>query len=139
MKILDDRDLKFKVDHFKKYKEQIEYTGSVGDNIVNISLSMLDDNFKAIGGISGWKHFDFAYIEVVWIDKRERFRGFGSMLVHSFEERAKGLLASSILISLVEAINEQKFWLKQGYVETNRLVGIPKDSSVIYMFKSLKS
>jgi len=139
MKIFDDRDLSLKVDHFKKYREQIEYKNHLKEQFIVINFTLLDQNSKPIGGISGWKHFDFSFIEVIWVDKNYRRQGLGCKLVSKFEKRSIELLCLCVLISVIEIINEQKFWLKQGYTEKSRFENIPESSSIIYMFKSLKS
>lgn len=89
----------------------------VSHGISFISYSALDHSQLNLGGISGWKSFDFSYIESLWVSPSVQKKGIGTQLLQQFIEKSKNLGCSTIIVSTTNVSNSLLFWKKHRFIE----------------------
>jgi GNAT superfamily N-acetyltransferase len=90
---------------------------NVSRNIAFISFSAVDHSECNFGGISGWKSFDYSYIESLWVDPSMKKKGIGTQLVKKFIEKSKSLGCSTVTVSTTNFSGSEPFWKKNSFVE----------------------
>ena len=104
---------------------------------IKINRKLVDKDGKVIAAImAGITEFDVAWIWKVWVDKKYRHQGLGSLLVKHFEKKAKEKGATKILSEEIYDWNID-FFLKAGYKIAGELKDFPKGHSFFLVEKDL--
>ncbi len=99
---------------------------------LSLSFSAKDSTGYVWGGVSGWIRFDFASIEVIWVDPAQQRKGFATRLLREFEKKAIEAGCRKLLTSTNDQSHE--FWLKNGFEIFSKIEG-SEDSVSIYHLK----
>lgn len=97
-----------------------------------INFTAIGPNQNSIGGISGWKSFDYSYIESIWVDPSFQRNGLGSDLIKRFIDKSDFLGCSIVITSSTNKSESFVFWKKNGFVEFAEL---ETDLVVVKYFK----
>jgi ribosomal protein S18 acetylase RimI-like enzyme len=128
----EDLDLFYKnIDEFN-----ISRTGESTGNqdIVFFIRNSRNQIFGGIRGslnISGW-----LYIIAIWIDKENRNKGYGTMLMQSIEEEAKANGGTNSYLNTI-SFQAPEFYKKLGYKVFAELEKFHRDYSKIFLRKEL--
>ncbi len=123
--------------HYKRMLEEIFDSKNLNLDLkrqIPLSFSVLSDNQSIHGGITGWISFDFAVLEVLWIEKGYRKKGLGKVLLDKLEDAAIKHQCSRILTSTNSCSDSLGFWLKNGFELLHTVEG---DISIYYLQKTL--
>lgn len=120
--------------HHVKMHTSVSQMSNDPNDFKNIILTA-EKNSVSVGGISGWKNYDFAYIEIVWVDHKYQKNKIGSRLVEIFTEKCLDLNCSVIITTANNYSESQGFWLKCGFKIFHQLN--TKKSKIIYFKKDL--
>ena len=93
-----------------------------------------DEKENIIGGITGYIYSNSLSINLLWVDKKLREKGYGSNLLQKAEEYAKENGCSFVTL---ETLNWQapEFYKKNGYKEEFRQEGYAKNSTKLHFRK----
>ena len=90
---------------------------------------------KKMGGVVGLIIFGCIYIDILWIDKSIRNKGYGSMLMKKAEEYGK---ENGCTFATVNTMDWQAldFYKKNGYEVEFERKGFAKNSTCFYLRKN---
>ncbi|WP_444996112.1 GNAT family N-acetyltransferase [Aliikangiella sp. IMCC44359] len=114
----------------RKYNHEI--IGS--ESSIPLFVVTRDDNGKLTGGVSGrtiYKHF---LISVVWVDKKLRNKGVGSLLMQRAEAEAKkrGCVAAQVDTLSFQA---PMFYQKLGFKTVGKITGFSEHPERYFLLK----
>jgi GNAT superfamily N-acetyltransferase len=102
----------------------------------SVYLNAKDEGNNLLGGFRGEIHFHWLFINVLFVEERERGKGLGARLLSEGEARAK---AKGALRSRLETFEWQApaFYLKHGYGELVKMPDYYQHYSLSIMVKEL--
>jgi GNAT superfamily N-acetyltransferase len=102
----------------------------------SVCLNAKDDGGNLLGGFRGEIYFHWLFINVLFVEERERRNGLGARLLAEGEAHAK---AKGALHSRLETFEWQApgFYLKHGYKELIRMPNYYQHYSLSLMAKEL--
>ena len=108
-----------------------------GNNMINRVLKNQENNI--IGGIKTVLsyHFSTLYVDLLWIDKDYRRKGYGSILMEFVEKIA--IEQKCTIVYLETDFRAKDFYIKNGYEIFGRLDDVPPGYVRYYMKKSLST
>ena len=104
--------------HYKRMMEELFDSDNKDQSLkrqIPLSFSIISEGQNIQGGISGWIGFDFAVLEVLWVDKNYRKKGLGKVLLSKLEDEAKKHQCTRILTSTNSYSDSLDFRLKNGF------------------------
>jgi len=101
-----------------------------------VYLNAKDERGRLLGGFRGEVYFHWLFVNVLFVDERERGRGLGTRLLSEGEASAK---AKGALHARLETFEWQApgFYLKRGYRELLRMPGYYRQYSLSLFTKEL--
>jgi len=102
----------------------------------SVYLNAKDEGGNLLGGFRGEIYFHWLFINVLFVEERERGKGLGTRLLAEGEARAKakGALRSRLETSECQA---PRFYLKHGYRELLKMPNYYQSYSLSLMEKDL--
>jgi len=102
----------------------------------SVYLNAKDEGGNRLGGFRGEVYFHWLFVNVLFVEERERGKGLGARLLSEGEARAK---AKGALHSRLETFEWQApdFYLKHGYKEVLRIPNYYQRHSLSLMVKDL--
>jgi len=93
-----------------------------------------DEKDQIIGGITGYIYSKVLSINLLWVEKTLRGKGYGSDLLKKAEKHARDI---GCAFATLETLNWQapEFYKKNGYKEEFRQEGYEKNSTKIHFRK----
>jgi GNAT superfamily N-acetyltransferase len=117
----------------------VEYNRSVGppEKWEELVISVEGDDAAALGGLTGYTHWQWLFVQHLWVNATTRQKGIGAQLLAKAEQTAKG---RGCIGSWLDTFSFQArdFYLRQGYEEFGSLVDFPPGHSRHYMWKRLR-
>jgi GNAT superfamily N-acetyltransferase len=103
----------------------------------SVYINAKDEGGRLLGGFRGEIHFHWLFINVLFVEERERGKGLGARLLSEGEARAK---AKGALRSRLETFEWQApgFYLKHGYGELLKIPNYYQNYSLSTMVKDLQ-
>lgn len=111
-------------------------TGTTAADQSSLSVKVLDDAGRLIGGLAAWTWGGLLGIEMLWIREKSRKDGWGTKILIAAEEEARRRGCDRACVSSF-TFQAPGFYQRHGYVETGRTLGIPGGAEDIHMFKAL--
>jgi GNAT superfamily N-acetyltransferase len=101
-----------------------------------VYLDAKDEEGNRVGGFRGEIHFHWLFVNVLFVEERERGNGVGGRLLSEGEARAKG---KGALHSRLDTFEWQApgFYLKHGYSELLKMPNYYRHYSLSLMVKDL--
>jgi GNAT superfamily N-acetyltransferase len=102
----------------------------------SVYLNAKDEGGNLLGGFRGEIYFHWLFINIVFVEERERGKGLGTRLLSEGEARAK---AKGALHSRLETFEWQApgFYVKHGYKELLKIPNYYQHYSLSLMAKDL--
>lgn len=116
---------------FQMQRQQLS-KDKVTSHLSFINFSATGPHQNSIGGISGWKSFDYSYIESIWVEPSAQRTGLGSELLKKFIDKSDSLGCSMVITSSTNKSESYIFWKKNGFVE---FAGFETDLVEVKYFK----
>lgn len=91
---------------------------------------------EVVGGLIGAIHWDWLYIDLMWIREDLRGRGFGHRLLVQVEEEARKRGAKNAYLDTF-SFQAPKFYQKHGYQVFGELKDFPAGHQRYYLTKQL--
>jgi GNAT superfamily N-acetyltransferase len=117
----------------------VEYNRSVGppEEWQELVISVEADDTAALGGLTGHMHWQWLFVERLWVEATARRKGIGAQLLAKAEQtaRERGCLGSWLDTFSFQA---RDFYHRQGYEEFGALLDFPPGYSRHYMWKRLR-
>ncbi len=108
-----------------------------GDGHGKMLCFVLEDAQQAIvGGIIGETHWDWLYINLMFLNEALRGLGYGSRLLALAEEEARKRGAKSVYLDTF-SFQAPDFYQKHGYTVFGQLDGFPAGHTRFYLTKRL--
>lgn len=135
MKIEDDKDPSRTVPfHFLQLAQITHQKHGAGQYQLH-SYTIRDDDGIPIAGLCGYSVFDFAVLDVIWVDPAHRLKKLGQMLLRRFELAAAKAGSQRILLSTVSVHEAMGFWLKMGFEIVAQIEDCPRGGYTAYLQK----
>lgn len=103
--------------------------------IEEIFFSLTDTDGKIAGGIYGFYFYGSALIDIIFIDKKYRNKGYGRILMEKFEEYAKQKGAKFSVVTSMDWWNAVPFYQSLGYKIEEVREGYENGSKQITLIK----
>jgi GNAT superfamily N-acetyltransferase len=117
----------------------VEYNRSVGppEAWEELVISVEADDSTPLGGLTGYTHWQWLFVERLWVGAAARQKGTGAQLLAKAEQtaRKRGCLGSWLDTFSFQA---RDFYRRQGYEEFGALLDFPPGYSRHYMWKRLQ-
>lgn len=115
------------------YAYNVSKTGMEGQSI---SVLLRDGQHRVVGGTHGWTAFGWLHIDVLWLRKDARGRGWGTRLLHSAEVEAvrRGCRYAELETFSFQALG---FYQKNGYQVFGELGNVAGDHRWYFLRKDL--
>jgi ribosomal protein S18 acetylase RimI-like enzyme len=91
---------------------------------------------KVVGGLIGETHWDWLYINLLFVKDELRGRGFGQQLLTLAEEKARQLGVKSVYLDTF-SFQAPEFYRRNGYRVFGELNDFPPGHTRYYMTKQL--
>ena len=127
--------------HFTKEltRNLVEYNRSVGppEGWQELVISVEADQSPVLGGLTGYTHWQWLFVERLWVRAAARRQGIGARLLAQAEQtaRERGCMGSWLDTFSFQA---RDFYRRQGYEEFGSLMNFPPSHSRHYMWKRLQ-
>lgn len=95
-----------------------------------------DSKQKVIGGLKGFSHWRWLYINQLWVDQNARASGIGKSLLEAAEKEARARGDRGLYVDTFEA-KTRDFYLRAGYREIGAIQDFPVGTSRYYLAKHL--
>jgi GNAT superfamily N-acetyltransferase len=105
------------------------------DNHEKLCLIVRRKN-EIIGGLIGGTYWNWMYIELFWVDKKERNSGLGSKILTMAEGMAVGRGCGNAHLETHD-FQSLGFYEKRGYVIFGELADLPEGHTKYYLRKRL--
>ena len=106
--------------------------------VEEIFFSLRDPQGKMIGGIYGYSLYGSAVVDMFWIEKPFRLKGYGKELLKKFEIYSQKVGARFITLTTMDFWEAIRFYKSQGYnVEFTR-EGYDKNTKLYSLRKNLE-
>ncbi|GAB6145961.1 GNAT family N-acetyltransferase [Desulfocicer niacini] len=99
-----------------------------------LSITAMDNDDNIIGSIIGQTGLDWLYIEVLWVDERNRKTGIGSDLLVSAEKEAKNRFCRGSYL-YTYSFQNPGFYERMGYSKFGELPDFPPGHIKFFMKK----
>ena len=106
------------------------------DNNQNLCFALQSTDGKIVGGIIGATYWDWFYINLMWISKDYRSKGFGHQLLLQSEEEAKKRGAKFAHLDTF-SFQAPEFYKKYGYQVFGELDQFPDGHTRYFLKKDL--
>ena len=93
-----------------------------------------DENI--LGGVIGATHYDWLYVDLMWIKEELRGQGYGDKLLELTEEEARKRGAKNAYLDTF-SFQAPGFYKKYGYQVFGELSGFPEGHTRYYLKKEL--
>jgi len=117
----------------------VDYNRSVGppEAWQELVISVEADDRAALGGLTGYTHWQWLFVERLWVAATARRKGIGAQLLAKAEQAAmdRGCVGSWLDTFSFQA---RDFYCRQGYEEFGSLLHFPPGHSRHYMWKRLQ-
>ncbi len=94
-------------------------------------------NGQIVGGLTGGTYWNWLYIELFWVDERERKSGFGTKMLEKAEQIARHRGCKNAHLETHDFQNLD-FYLKRGYIVFGELKDLPEGHIKYYLCKKIK-
>ena len=95
-----------------------------------------DREEEIIGGIIGHTHWEWFYLDLMWLKEEFRGQGYGHQLITIAEEEARKLGAKNAYLDTF-SFQAPEFYQKQGYQVFGELQDFPPGHTRYYLTKQL--
>lgn len=122
--------------HQKKMMDEIfnhESTDLRFKRYIPMSYSIRCKDGILRAGTAGWVSFDFAVLEILWVEKTLQGKGIGTKLLNEFESFAKKNSCTYLLASTNSFSNSIVFWEKNHF----KTIAQNSQKDIFYMEKTL--
>lgn len=102
----------------------------------DISFMLRDDEGEIVGGITANTFWHHIHIEFLWVDKRYRKEGYGSILLKKLEDFAREKKCRLIYLDSF-SFQAPGFYQKNGYEIFGKLDDHPKGYDLYFLQKRL--
>ncbi len=102
----------------------------------SFSVKAVDADGELIGGLTGWTWGGLCGISMLWVREASRAAGWGAKLLRAAEQEALRRGCNRVVVASF-TFQAPGFYLKHGYVETGRMLGIPGGHEDVQLFKRL--
>ncbi|ASK61511.1 GNAT family N-acetyltransferase [Virgibacillus phasianinus] len=102
----------------------------------DIAFMLKDDNGEIIGGITANMFWHHIHIEFLWVDKRYRKDGYGSLLLERLEDYAREQKCRLIYLDSF-SFQAPGFYQKNDYEIFGKLDDHPKGYALYFLQKQL--
>jgi GNAT superfamily N-acetyltransferase len=99
------------------------------------SVKVTDEAGELVGGLAAWTWGGLCGIELLWVREDSRKDGWGSRILLAAEAEARRRGCDRMAVSSF-TFQAPGFYLRHGYVETGRTLGIPGGNADVHLFKS---
>jgi ribosomal protein S18 acetylase RimI-like enzyme len=106
------------------------------DNGENLCFVLRGPDEEVVGGVIGSTHWDWLYINLMWIREDLRGQGFGERLLALAEDEARKRGAKSAYLDTF-SFQAPEFYKKYGYQVFGELADFPEGHQRYYMKKEL--
>jgi ribosomal protein S18 acetylase RimI-like enzyme len=106
------------------------------DNGKNLCFVLRNSNEEVVGGVISATHWDWFYINLMWIKEELRGRGYGGRLLALAEEEARRRGAKNAYLDTF-SFQAPGFYKKYGYQVFGELQDFPTGHQRYYMKKQL--
>jgi GNAT superfamily N-acetyltransferase len=106
------------------------------DNGQNLCFILKTPEDEVVGGIIGATHWNWFYINLMWIQKDLRIQGYGSKLLEMAEEEARKRGAEKAYLDTF-SFQAPEFYSKHGYKVFGELKDFPPGHKRFYMEKAI--
>jgi ribosomal protein S18 acetylase RimI-like enzyme len=112
----------------------IEQAGDGGDK--NLCFVLQGPDQEVVGGVIGATHWDWLYINLMWIKEEFRGRGYGRRLLTIAEDEARKRGAKNAYLDTF-SFQSPGFYEKYGYQVFGELLDFPPGHQRYYLKKQL--
>ncbi len=106
------------------------------DNSQTLCFVVQDSNGKNVGGVIGHVHWDWLYVDLMFIQAELRGQGYGRQILQQLEDAARELGAKNAYLDTF-SFQAPEFYQKQGYQVFGELQDFPTGHQRYYMTKEL--
>lgn len=132
-RIPSPEDLQFLEDRL--YEHNAAQTGKDDGHL--FSFFIHNDQQEIIAGLAGWTWASACEIQTLWVHPAYRDQGYGSSLLKTVEEKARGRGCQVILVSSY-SFQSPGFYQKHGYELAWCLTDFPPGHQHCYLVKRLQ-
>ena len=100
---------------FHKMQKSFLESISPDGNYQIINFCAKNSESTIVGWISGWKNYDYSYIESIWVEPNYRKHGLAKKLVNEYIQKSRDLKCSTIITSTHNYSQSIPFWKKCGF------------------------
>ena len=112
----------------------IEQAGE--DNGQSFCFVLLGPDQESVGGVIAAVHWDWLYVDLMWIKEEFRGQGYGNRLLVMAEDKARELGAKNAYLDTF-SFQAPDFYKKHGYQVFGELKGFPTGHQRYYLRKEL--
>ena len=105
----------------------IDYCRAVG-------AFLRDADGTIVGGVTAYTHWDWLAIELLWVEKSLRGKGWGTRLMDALETRADAMGCRHAYLDTFD-FQARPFYEKRGYVVFGQLPGFPAGHTRFFLVK----
>ena len=106
------------------------------DSSTPLCFVLRDAEGTIVGGVLGETHYDWLYVNLMWIRADLRDRGFGAQLLTMAEDEARKRGATHAYLDTF-SFQAPGFYKKQGYREFGKLEHFPGKHTRYFLCKDL--
>jgi GNAT superfamily N-acetyltransferase len=103
--------------------------------MTRLDISLDDDEGDVVAGLAAQTCADWLHIDLIWVERSLRGRGWGTRLIERAEEIA---LERGCTCAKVGTLGEVDFFRKHGYVVTGKIALFPTGQTLTWMEKCLE-
>jgi len=97
---------------------------------------LLKEKEEVIGMVRGFSHWDWLYVQQLWVHEKHRSKGLGQELMLAAESLAKSRECLGIYVDTFHP-RAKAFYLSLGFQEFGRLPNLPPGSARYFFSKRL--
>lgn len=109
--------------------------GHVDEGYRTLAIFVRDDGL--VGGIAGYTHFTWLYVEQLWVDESRRGAGVGSALLRAAEEEARRRGCRGVWLDTY-SFQARPFYEAHGYEVFGELAEYPPGHAKYFLAKRLR-
>jgi GNAT superfamily N-acetyltransferase len=104
-----------------------------------LAALLRDSCGQVLGGITGSTYWGWLMIDVLWVPKELRGKGYGKKLLAAIEDQAYGRGCHHACLDTFTFQDAVGFYERYGYTRLGSLPSFPLGHERIYLFKALTS